>query len=442
MYRAAEMYCRKLQLPLECRYLCCSRYSIRIPMYQFDFEEALDYICRGGIDVTMDKILSRAGLTEKEKRAVLEALGERSKTSPQEGLERSGDGKKDREHPDDRIAYSMLPDIRERLRSCGGFRMYLQRHSEEELPNLKGYLIQEGLLDGVPSALVDSGWVGSMQKVLNDLLDRISADCCGDGQSGTHKPRLEGYYWGLYELPEGVRAADYHCYYFSPGENLREKVYFSNCLFEGLFSAPHGMTLRYAREEIPGTSGEECSPPLSPKVRYRPVFAEISQERRSFMEQTENRLMEYTQQLAERIAEEAAAGCEDGGEGFYRYLNQTDWEREKKIIYRLLRIFMAEPTAEEAEIYGTMQFSDDVIDREGQQMAAPMNDEELSANHALRKIGSMLGIAGEPLKESAWYEGSAVLNGRRVQTHLRRYSAYKYLLYLRKRQIWSKRKDG
>lgn len=71
MYRTAVILCRELELPLECRYLCCSRYSLRLPAYHLDHQGALEYICRGGIDVTMRKILDRAGLTEEEKNITL-----------------------------------------------------------------------------------------------------------------------------------------------------------------------------------------------------------------------------------------------------------------------------------------------------------------------------------------------------------------------------------
>lgn len=58
------------------------------------------------------------------------------------------------------------------------------------MPGLAGYLQQEGLLEEVPDAIVDSGWVGSMQMALNEVLASM----------GRTKP-LEGYYWGLYARP-------------------------------------------------------------------------------------------------------------------------------------------------------------------------------------------------------------------------------------------------
>ena len=57
--------------------------------------------------------------------------------------------------------------------------------------------------------------------------------------------------------PKGVRREDYHCYYFSPEAGLRKKVYFSNSLFESIFSAPQGMTTGY--EKVQG--------------QWRPVYA-------------------------------------------------------------------------------------------------------------------------------------------------------------------------
>lgn len=75
MYRCARIYVERFQLPIECRYLCCSRYSLRLPMYHRDMKAALDYICRGGIEVTLDKILDRSGIGEVEKRITLERMG-------------------------------------------------------------------------------------------------------------------------------------------------------------------------------------------------------------------------------------------------------------------------------------------------------------------------------------------------------------------------------
>ena len=186
MYRCAGIYVERFHLPIECRYLCCSRYSLRLPMYHRDMGAALDYICRGGTEVTLDRILDRSGIKEEEKRITLERLG------------MTGQRKKP-------ISYPHLKRIRQKLEDCPFFLKAVETNSREKLPSLLGYLEQEGLTEEGPIALVDSGWTGSMQKEICQALGILGK-----------KERLTGYYWGLYELPEGIKRENYHCYYFSP----------------------------------------------------------------------------------------------------------------------------------------------------------------------------------------------------------------------------------
>ena len=63
------------------------------------------------------------------------------------------------------------------------------------LPAFFGYLRQEGLLEPVPWALVDSGWMGTTQETLGQALRLL-------GKSGS----LRGYYAGLYRGPSLSRG--------------------------------------------------------------------------------------------------------------------------------------------------------------------------------------------------------------------------------------------
>lgn len=444
MYQAADKICKKLQLPISCKYLSCSRYSIRVPMYHRNYTEALEYICRGGIDLTMDRILNRGALEEQEKQNVLELLNEEFQRNSQTMFQMQ-----------ENIPYAKLEQIRQALEKNVYFRNCLESHSREALPGFEGYLEQEGLLDDIPSALVDSGWIGSMQKVLNDAIHFIkekraayltdvrqtkplnevktasgaekiisekaasTAEQTNDKEAASNiellnnteitdnrGTDLEGYYWGLYELPEDIDPKKYHCYYFSPGERIREKVYFSNSLFETIFSAPHGMTMGYCKM----ADG------------YAPVYAEISEQQYHFMKKVEGHMLRYTEKMLPNIHSEADLLCEN----------------DRKTIFRLLRIFMGEPTEAEVEQFGNHRFSDDVLDDGNRQIAEVMTEEELTSNHIWNKIKAMCGLEDKYIRESAWYEGSAVRNGQHVKRHLHRYAAYKYLLYLRKKRLWRK----
>lgn len=444
MYQAADKICKKLQLPISCKYLSCSRYSIRVPMYHRNYTEALEYICRGGIDLTMDRILNRGALEEQEKQNVLEMLNEEFQRNSQTMFRMQ-----------ENIPYAKLEQIRQALEKNIYFRNCLESHSREALPGFEGYLEQEGLLDDIPSALVDSGWIGSMQKVLNDAIHFIkekraayltdvrqtkplnevktasgaekiisekaasTAEQTNDKEAASNiellnnteitdnrGTDLEGYYWGLYELPEDVDSKTYHSYYFSPGERIREKVYFSNSLFETIFSAPHGMTMGYCKMED----------------GYAPVYAEISEQQYHFMKKVEGHMLRYTEKMLPNIHSEADLLCEN----------------DRKTIFRLLRIFMGEPTEAEVEQFGNHRFSDDVLDDGNRQIAEVMTEEELTSNHIWNKIKAMCGLEDKYIRESPWYEGSAVRNGQHVKRHLHRYAAYKYLLYLRKKRLWRK----
>ena len=76
--------------------------------------------------------------------------------------------------------------------------------------------------------------MGSIQQTLGELLRRLG-----------RTKKLEGYYWGLYDLPRQAGREEYHSYYFGPEGNLKEKIWFNNSLFEAVYTAPHGMTLGY-----------------------------------------------------------------------------------------------------------------------------------------------------------------------------------------------------
>ena len=369
MYRAALVFSSRFALPAGCRYLSCSRYSLRLPLFHLDHNLALDFVCRSGIGVTMKKILSRAGLCETERREVMEEL------AVPYGEEEA-------------VAHAELAQIRRKLSQCGKFLHYMDTHSQKALPGLAGYLAQEGLLEEAADAIVDSGWVGSMQMTLGTMLTRLG-----------RAKKLEGYYWGLYEVPSEAEREAYRCFYFAPEGGLWEKVHFNNCLFEAVVTAPHGMTLGYRKEE----------------GIYLPCYGEIPARKKEFLSKTEDYLLRYLKFLADEP---------DG------------WKAdpaEKITVSRLLSQFMCSPSPEEAEVFGNLPFSDDVLEGEEQPIAAYLTEDELAAGHVLQKLFSRFGLR-EPARESAWYEGSAVLyGGKRTRRHLRQYALYQYLRFRRKR---------
>lgn len=75
MYLAARQLCKQYDLDIECRYLKVSRYAVRVPEYHLLGERCLERICVGGIDVTFEKIMQRAALTDKEAEEIAALAG-------------------------------------------------------------------------------------------------------------------------------------------------------------------------------------------------------------------------------------------------------------------------------------------------------------------------------------------------------------------------------
>lgn len=365
-YQAARALQKSWKLPVELRYLYCSRYSLRIPCYCLMGEEALGYICLRGMEVSFADMMARAGLDEGEAAAIAGKIGYRE----------------DIRKP---IPLTQIPKFRERLLQCPLFLEEMQNISREAYRNAMDYFSREGLLEEGSFAIADSGWTGTTQQVLEQLL-----------ASGGRKRPLEGFYFGLYDLPPGADPLRYHTFYFSPAGNLRRKAEFSNSLFEAVFSAPHGMTVGYKE----GGTG--------------PVLAA----KRGLQADEMERQTAWIERYAECCGQKRVAADTS--------------EKDARFIARLLRLFMSRPDRSEAEVYGNYRFSDDVTENRTHPLALPMTEDELLSGHILEKFRRLYLKRNLPVRESAWYEGSARLYSSRASWHQRHYRRYKELIYLRK----------
>lgn len=370
MYKHACMYCRKYNLPIECKYLYCSRYSLRVPLYHKDMEEALAHVCRGGIEVTLRKILIRSGFNSEDISR----------------YEESYDGDLDKVIP-----YSLLGDTMNKLKSDKAFLEVLKMRSEEAWPSIIGYFEQEGLFENINMAVVDSGWTGTTQKTFNDILRAYGKDT-----------QLKGFYFGLYEIPQNCSENDYFSFYFSPASALKRKVFFSNCLFEAVFSAPHGMTIGYEKKNDV----------------FVPILATENKHTRKLIERIEENITEFTESYLCHITEDK--------------FNKISTDKNIDVIAAQLKLFMWKPTAMEAESYGRIQFSDDLLDSQMQDIATKLSNKDLTENHVFFKLLAMTGIRKVPVRESAWYEASAVRKGKLAGWHRINYALYKALVYIKK----------
>lgn len=369
MYQVAKEICAIEKINIECRYFYCSRYALRSAHFFLMGTESLDYICLGGINVSFEKLMYRAGLCKEEAEQIAKRLGYQDTMYMP-------------------MTYAQVKNMKPVLQGCEEFMQLVKEKAKEKYPQVCGYLKQEGLLEPEKYAFVDSGWTGSMQVSICQLLSSMGEE-----------KQLEGYYFGMYEYPSGVKKSDYHCYYFEPNSGLRKKVYFSNSLFECIFSSPEGMTLSYRQED----------------KRFLPVFEREMNPNRNAIERSTTLLVQY----AKRVLQD--------------YPNDfLIMEDKRTVVMQLLETFMGKPTKNEAEYFGGYVFCDDVRGEENQTVAAKMSYAEMKQNHLIPKSIGMLRRQGVPVCESAWLEGSTVLVEQAKKRDLRQCALYKYILYLRK----------
>lgn len=368
LWKMGQILCRRFKIAIECRYLCCSRYSLNLPAFCLNEISGMDYLCRGGTDVTLSKILDRSGLKEQEKKEVLDKLDASNWC-------------------DEKLSKEKLIKVRSQLETCSLFLEFVRRHSKKALQSISGYLMQEGLLETVSFAIVDSGWSGTTQDTLNRLLEYMG-----------RKEHLKGYYFGLYELPSNTKRAAYHSYYFSPETHLFRKVFFSNCFFEAVYTAPHGTTIGY--QNIGGI--------------YQPLFAKDRRKKQNVCKDISHACVRY------------ASSCAS--------LHLTNFQKEKRRTERILGKIMSAPSRQQAKYYGNISFSDDVNGEGEQVLARPMTDSQLNHYHFFPMLYRKVKKEKSWIPESAWYPGSAVLYGKHPAWHLYGYTLFQTARYFFKIQ--------
>lgn len=364
MYLIAKRLEEVRPLGIECRYLNVSRYSMRIPEYHLGLDKAVDKLCTNGIDVTVNKILRRAALDDDEAKEVIEELELKECNRILNGRE--------------------IANLAGRLHSSKKLMTYMGEHSKTAYDNAMGYLKQEGLIEKEPYALVDSGWIGTLQETMETLVKSIAPAV-----------EIQGYYFGMYEVPDKAKRDKYHTYYFSDKKGLKRKANFANSLFECIVSSQEGMTLRY---EYNGT-------------KYVPVKDESK-----------------NPNLAQLDENEKVLGY------FLKKLDKIDisYDNILSVTEEVLKKFMARPTELEVEAYGNGLFSDDIVDEGRKNVAAKLSDKEIKDQRFVSKLLIMAGVKKAEIRESAWIEGSIVRNGGNVRSGLAHARFYKYFVYIRK----------
>lgn len=321
----ADCLCRQFGLAISCRYLYCSRASVRMPSYYLIGEEAYRLLTVGGYHITLRSLLRRAELMPDEREAVYRDMG-LCNVDETRILQRNE-----------------FEKIRNQLLDSEVFRSYVVEKSKAAYPNAIGYFRQEGLLDQTELAIVDSGWAGSMQRSIRQLLS-------ADGFKG----HITGFYFGLYRAPQETADGTFLSWYFDEKGRTAYKVPFCNNLFECLLSAPHGMTTTYALQ----------------KGRYIPVMpSNHTEQQLLFIQEHIRSVLEYTERRVKTI-------------NFQSFQEQIC----RKETYQVVKRYMGRPTLEEVHLLGQFLFCDDITEDYQLKLADSSQIEALKGYRILPRV--------------------------------------------------------
>ncbi len=299
LMKIAEKICEAECLDVECKYLYCSRSALRMPTYRLIGDEMYSLLLLGGYYLTPRTVLARADITDGLAINILSEIGIHDADKPMSDK-----------------GYAVFCD---KIRENERFYEAVLKKSDEVYPPTIQYLAQEGLLDGPTVAIADSGWTGSMQRSLRQLL-----------RSAGYGGKIVGFYFGLY-TDQRTEDGEYLTFYFDASSGDKRKANFNNNLFECMLSAPHPMTLRYR------TCEGACEP----------VFAE-----------------NHDPSLLPLINAQVDGALKYTDDALAEAKLQSGAEHEKSLLrcYKILRRAMVYPTRAEALMYSKFSFCDDITE--------------------------------------------------------------------------------
>lgn len=305
----AQRICENHNINIECRYLYCSRCSLRLPSYHVSSKEIDKYLFSNSCKNTPNTILSRLLLSPSEKDELYKAL--------------------DISLPDKEMKANELADFVEKLKKSDLFLTLLKSKAASSYTNTIAYFRQEGLLSTEHIAIVDSGWNGTMQSCLSVLLKN-------EGFTG----KLTGFYFGLYSHPDSNESGNYLAYYFRSGKkDILKKSLFNCYAFESIFTADHGMTLGYIEKD--GILIPEMAP-YKPPAEMTQCISEILKS-----------IKDYTDKYI---------NANDFGKLLSKKARTNVYKNMKKILYK--------PSEMLADYFTNFRFCDDVTESYSSQLCS------------------------------------------------------------------------
>lgn len=299
LHKIAVKICQYYKLNIKCRYLYCSRLSLRMPTYGYIGQEAWDLIFEKSKLLSINVILERLLFTENEKKQLL------SSCNIDIDLKKS-------------LSKNEFNVIKQKIINNQTFKYILNKKSQISFENIVSYFRQENIFNYKYIGIVDSGWNGSMQRSLRQIFDRANV-----------KIKISGFYFGSFFNKHDYKDGEYLNWYFSDNDGLWRKIFFCNNVIEAFLSAPHGMTLSYS------FTGSKWIPNLKNEGVKKEFYNDINK--------LDNGCIEYVEEMLLKT-------------DFYLWNNVRRVEES----YTILRRFMVFPARDEVEGFNKFMFCDDL----------------------------------------------------------------------------------
>jgi hypothetical protein len=305
------------QIPIELKYLYCSRESLFLPSFREMGEFEVDWTSWGfRKEISLAEICRRVDVEFHEVEEVFAEHGLKHLVA----------------HPEDLIRIKDRPKVEAVLRNKK-FSFLVREKAKHARQFVLAYLAQEGLQDNVPFALVDTGWRGSSQFALSRLL-------YGSGRE--EGKAFQGLYLGL--------GNDVYC---AIGDSLTGFLFdwrkgkvddrIRNFLcFEMLCSSAEGRTMGYGTGE---------------KGRLVPRLGQA-------LDEPFRGLVNLQHDLVSNYAAEAA---------LHFKFDDFKQEEAKRLCRKLAKAFIGFPDEGQARVYGEWPMACEVRERDRQVMAPPMD---------------------------------------------------------------------
>lgn len=346
----AEQICINKHIKIKCNYFYCSRKSLRTPLYHIIGDEMYDQIFLGGYHVTLNSFFDRAGIDINDCKDILKEIGINNENEINKTL-----------------TNSQINKYKNIFKKSEKYKQKIFKNSKYEYKNTVGYFQQEGMLNNKRFGIVDSGWTGSMQRSIRQIIN-----------STGYKPQITGFYFGMYVNHNFPEDGEYLTWYFSAKNGKKNKILFCNNLLESFLSAPHGMTIGYIYEDK-----------YKPKLLPSPVG------------------------IQKEMIDKQISGLLTGAES---YINSGLMTRGKKNSEKILRKLMGKPTPEVVKVYGKFEFCDDITEKYTYALAEANN--KILDYTIFKRIKRKLSKQNKGFTDELfWPYGSAALLDSKLKKH-------------------------